>query len=80
MNLIICDSTKRRFEGVVLAAGKDRIRVALRGGSDTAELHRQYGEWTFENGEPVNLEMILGDSDADVTRFFEKIYPRYYTA
>ena len=80
MNLIICDSTKRRFEGIVLAAGKDRMRVALRGGSDVTELHRSYGEWTFENGEPVNLELLLGDSEADVSRFFERIHPRYYTA
>ena len=80
MNLIICDSSERRFEGVVLAAGKDRIRVALRGGNDVTELRREYGEWSLENGERVSLEMLLASNDVEVSRFLEGIYPRYYTA
>jgi hypothetical protein len=80
MNLIICDSSERRFEGVVLAAGKNRMRVMFRGGFDVAELHREYGEWLMEDGEPVGLELLMGSNDVEVTRLLEAIYPRYYTA
>ncbi|HUI78155.1 MAG TPA: hypothetical protein VLY24_09570 [Bryobacteraceae bacterium] len=80
MNLILSDSATRRWEGVVLAAGKDRMRIALRGGSDVTELHREYGEWMFEDGEPVNLELLHAGSEAEMTRFLERVYPRYYTA
>ena len=80
MNLIICDSTQRRLEGVVLAAGQDRIRVAIRGVSDVTELRREYSQWTLETGEPVDLELLLGDSQTDLFHFLKEVYPRYYTA
>ena len=80
MNMIICDSTQRRFEGIVLAAGKDRIRVALRGASDVTELHRAYGQWALESGEPIDVELLLGDSRLEMSRFLEDVYPRFYTA
>lgn len=80
MNLIICDSTQTRLEGVVLAAGRDRMRVALRGVSDVTELHREYGQWALETGEPVDLELLLGDSRFEMTRFLEDVFPRFYTA
>jgi len=68
------------LEGVVLAAGKNRIRVALRGVSDVTELRREYSQWELETGEPVDLELILGDSQSDLLHFLERVYPRYYTA
>ncbi|HEV3334313.1 MAG TPA: hypothetical protein VG096_25175 [Bryobacteraceae bacterium] len=80
MNLIICDSTQKRLEGVVLAAGKDRMRVALRGVSDVTELRREYGQWELETGEPVDLELLVGDSRFEMRRFLEEVYPRFYTA
>lgn len=80
MNLIISDSTQRRFEGIVLAAGRNRIRVALRGVSDVTELHREYDQWALETGEPVDLDLLLGDNQSDLLHFLEEVYPRYYTA
>ena len=80
MNLIICDSTQKRSEGVVLAAGRNRIRIALRGVSDVTELRREYDQWTLETGEPVQLDLVLGDSQADLLHFLEEVYPRYYAA
>jgi hypothetical protein len=80
MNIIICDSTQKRQEGVVLAVGRNRIRVALRGVSDVTELRREYDQWALETGERVDLDMILGDSQAELRRVLEQIYPRYYTA
>ena len=80
MNLIICDSKQRRLEGVVLAAGKNRIRVALRGVSDVTELRQEYSQWTLETGERVNLELLMGDNRSDLLHFLESVYPRYYTA
>jgi hypothetical protein len=80
MNLIICDSKQRRLEGIVLAAGKNRIRVALRGVSDVTELRREYSQWVLDTGEPVDLDLLLGDSQVDLVHFLENVYPRYYTA
>jgi len=80
MNLIICDSTRRRLEGVVLAAGRNRMRVALEGQSDVTELCREYDQWSLESGEPVVLELMLGDTPADLGNFLTEVYPRYYTA
>jgi len=80
MNLIICDSKQRRLEGVVLAAGTNRMRVALRGIADATELRREYSQWALESGEPVNLELLLGDSQSDMLHFLKEVYPRYYTA
>ena len=80
MNLIICDSKQRRLEGVVLAAGQNRIRAAMRGVADVTELRREYSQWTLESGEPVNLELLLGDSQSDLLHFLHQVYPRYYTA
>jgi len=80
MNLIICDSARRRWEGIVLAAGKDRMRVAFCGASDVTELHREYGQWSLETGEPVDLELLLGDTNSALIRLLEELHPRSFTA
>jgi hypothetical protein len=56
MNVIICQNNGQRLEGTLLAAGKYCLRVAVPGAADITELHREYGQWALETGEPVELE------------------------
>lgn len=80
MDLIIYDSKNRQWEGVVLAAGHNRLRVMFRGASDITELNRRFGQWTLENGEPVDLGFVAGDERLDWLQICEETLPRYYTA
>ena len=49
----------RRVDGVLLAAGRDRMRLAVRGRNETIELRMQEGRWISENGVQVELESII---------------------
>jgi hypothetical protein len=49
----------KRAEGVVLAAGNNRMRVAVRNQSDTVELWSVGGHWALETGEPVEIEALV---------------------
>ena len=59
MYLILSDADGRRWECLLFAASEDRMRVAVRGRGDTAELTRQQGGWTWENGAPVEVDSVL---------------------
>jgi len=59
MYLILCDTNGRRWEGLLFAASEDRMRVVVRGRTDTAELTRRQGQRTWDNGAPVEVESVL---------------------
>ena len=46
-------------EGIVLAAGSNRMRIALREGHDTVELRRTGGQWKSEDGRLVEFESLI---------------------
>jgi hypothetical protein len=46
-------------EGVVLAAGKNRLRVAARGFADTLELKRRGELWMASGRQTVELEFLM---------------------
>ena len=48
-------------EGVVLAKGRNRIRVAAAGFPDTLELRRTGTLWLNANHEPVELDFLMSD-------------------
>jgi hypothetical protein len=48
-------------EGVVLARGRNRMRVAAPGFSETIELSRAGPLWSTNNGEQVELDFIMSD-------------------
>lgn len=49
-------------DGLILSASSDSMRVILRQQGETAELRRVFGEWTAEDGSPVELQsMVAGD-------------------
>jgi hypothetical protein len=57
MYTIFSDSTGRR-EGLVLAQGDNRLRLAVRGSKDAVELERSQGRWAIDGGEPVQIEFL----------------------
>jgi hypothetical protein len=54
-------------EAVVLAKGKDRLRVAAAGFPDTIELRRSGPQWLTADREPVEFEFLMS-SDHQAAR------------
>lgn len=50
------------IEGVVLAAGKNRLRVISPGFTDTLELKRSGKNWISADGYRVELEFLMSGS------------------
>ena len=73
MNVIICQNNGQRLEGTLLAAGKYCLRVAVPGAADVTELHREYGQWALETGEPVELESLIVESALDLSFFAQEM-------
>jgi|SRR5580704_9807554 hypothetical protein len=48
-------------EAVVLAKGRDRLRVAAAGFPDTIELRRSGSQWFAPNREPIEFEFLMPD-------------------
>jgi len=55
------------IEGVVLAAGKNRLRVVSPGFADTLELKRSGKSWIIAGRYRVELEFLMSDR-SDATR------------
>ena len=49
-------------EGVVLANGKNRMRVAVPGFADVIELERSGANWVSADGQCVELEFMMSRS------------------
>ena len=48
-------------EAVVLAKGKNRLRVAMAGFSDTIELRRSGSRWFAPARQPVEFEFLMSE-------------------
>ena len=48
-----------RGEAIILAAGRDRMRIAERGLRDTTELSLLDGDWFDENGRSIEIESMI---------------------
>jgi hypothetical protein len=48
-------------EGVVLAKGRHRLRVAAAGFSETIELRRAGAQWSTDCGERVECDFLMSD-------------------
>jgi len=59
MHLLIQYPAGVIVEGVVLAAGKNRMRIAARGFADTLELKRRGEQWITGGREAVELEFLM---------------------
>jgi hypothetical protein len=49
-------------EAVVLAKGRNRLRVAMAGFPDTVELRRSGSQWFTPTRQPVEFEFLLSDA------------------
>ena len=50
-------------EGVLLAKGKDRLRIAASGFPETIELRRAGSEWITAGGVQVEFDFLMSDED-----------------
>jgi len=84
MCLTMSYSDGRRIDAVVLAVSSDVMRMAVPGCDDTVELRRQQNQWLGEDGDPVELEAWVAETDP-VSMFepvlvFEEVRPRAMAA
>jgi hypothetical protein len=66
-------------DGILLASSKGQMRIALEGCTDVVELREAEGQWTLEDGTPVELHGMFTDGNTDLTLFSE-LYPRVLAA
>jgi len=65
MHMILCFPTGR-VDGLLLAAGRDRLRLAIPRFNDTVELRLEEGRWISDTGETVEIESMLCDGTTAV--------------
>ncbi len=56
----------QRGEVLILSVGPYALRVVPRGGDDVLELISNGGQWTDENGAPVEFEAYIAGDGAEV--------------
>ena len=69
-----------RYEAVLLAVSKERLRIARPGHVDTIELALVHGVWVDENDEPVEFESMVMDNDTCDSEFLARQFPLTRTA
>jgi len=70
----------RRVEAVVLAAGRERMRVATDAQRDTIELQRVDRGWQTEAGDAIEIEALIQLAGIEVSDFCAAVYPLRNTA
>ena len=80
MHLLVRDSQGRMVEGLLLAVSKYRMRVQTRGAVDVAELTLEFGDWTPQPGQKVELEFISTADWFDATTLYSQMFPRVRAA
>ena len=69
-----------RVEAVLLAADKDRMRVAVDSQRDTVELHRVDDCWYTERGVATAIETLIPLPGTEFSHFCNLVYPRAIAA
>ena len=69
-----------RVEAVLLAANRERMRLAFASQRDTIELYRAGGCWYTEKGDVIELEALVPFAGTDLAGFCAEVYPRTITA
>jgi hypothetical protein len=65
-----------RVEAVLLAANRERMRVAIASQRDTIELHKVDACWYTEQGAEIEIEALIPIAGTDVSCFCAAVYPR----
>ena len=69
-----------RVEAVLLAANRERMRVAIHSQPDTIELHMVDASWVTEKGSAIEIEALVPLVGTDISGFCDAVYPRTITA
>ena len=69
-----------RVEAVLLAANRERMRVAIDSQRDTVELHRVDACWYTEKGAAIEIEALIPISGTDFAGFCAAVHPRIKAA
>ena len=75
MLITIRYQTGIRVEAVVLAANRERMRVAIDSESDTMELHVVDAGWHTEDGAEIEIEALIPIAGIDVSGFCATAHP-----
>jgi hypothetical protein len=65
-----------RAEAVLLAANRERMRVAIASQRDTIELHKVDARWFTEKEEEIEIETLISMEGTDVSQFCAAVFPR----
>ena len=71
MQTIIRYPNAQRVEALVLSIGRFTIRVVPRHSADTIELRLSQGQWTDENGAPIDFEAFVAAADVDISNILD---------
>jgi hypothetical protein len=69
-----------RAEAVVLAANRERMRVAITAEGDTLELHEVDARWFTEKGAEIEIEALIPIAGVDASLFYAEVYPQTIAA
>ena len=64
MHMILRYPSGRRVDGILLAAGADRLRIVVRRLNETIELRLTEGRWVTEHGDRIEVDGWLTDGNA----------------
>ncbi len=73
MLIILSYPKDRQIEGILLAAGPDRMRVVIRGVNETIELRRTHGEWRDSLERPVEVAAWVTDGGPAAAEFASQL-------
>jgi hypothetical protein len=80
MHLILRYPSGRRVDGILLAAGPDRLRIVVRRVNETMELRLREGQWLSEREDPIEVDGWIGDGSGRMADFCSRLGARTSTA
>jgi hypothetical protein len=80
MRMTIRYQSGLRVEAVLLAASRDRMRVAIPSRRDAIELHKVDTVWFTEEETAVEIEALIPLAGTDVSAFCTAVHPLTNTA
>jgi hypothetical protein len=76
MRMMIRYQSGLRVEAVLLAANRERMRVAICSRRDTLELHRVDAAWRTQRGAAVEIEALMAIPGTDFSRFCTAVHAK----
>ncbi|HEX3877194.1 MAG TPA: hypothetical protein VHW24_09420 [Bryobacteraceae bacterium] len=80
MYLLLRNSSGRVTESLLLAAGRNTIRVVLHGVGDTLELSFSNGQWRSDRDETFEIEALTSGSSEAMIELGSLLRPQTMTA